>query len=175
MFPGTQPCGHHLRRSTQHPPRPGDGAADTGGPNRWGRLEAVSKRSAMTTGRAGAQELGEPAPRKRRVFGRPGAPTSWHRRAAVWVVGLAAVVPAGIVAGAPPASATTGCRIGIAVSVYAPDVGLTVRIGDAVDYDAEVSLTANDCPISNGTVTLTWPNGTVQTLATGVSLAPGGY
>ena len=39
---------------------------------------------------------------------------------------------------------------------------------------SKVSLTADDCPISAGTVTLTLPDGTVQTLATGVSLGPGG-
>ena len=64
---------------------------------------------------------------------------------------------------------------GIGQSLGAPAAGLLDnRVGDTIDYDVEVSLTTDDCPISDGTVSLTLPNGTIQVLKTGVSLAPGG-
>ena len=85
------------------------------------------------------------------------------------------MTPVGLLATTGVASAAT-CRPGIGQSIYASVGDSPVRIGTVIDYDVEISLTADDCPISDGTVNLTWPDGTtVQTLATGVSLAPGDY
>ena len=104
---------------------------------------------------------------------------SWENARARWprmmalVLVAGALTPAGVLLGA--AASATGCRPGIGQSIFASSAPLDNRIGDSIDYDVEISLTTNDCPISNGTVTLTLPNGSVQTLASGtLSLAPGG-
>src|SRR5580658_8299046 len=102
------------------------------------------------------------------------APSRW-RVVLTLVVGVATMTPVGLLATTGVASAAT-CRPGIGQSIYASVGDSPVRVGTVIDYDVEISLTPDDCPISDGTVDLTWPDGTtVQTLATGVSLAPNTY
>jgi len=78
------------------------------------------------------------------------------------------------------ADCTTGVHLAVSKSVLeggptgavAPQE--VARVGDAIDFTVAVSLLSTDCPLSQGTVTLTTPAGTTQTLADGtLTLAPG--
>ena len=93
------------------------------------------------------------------------------RLAQAVTVCVGALTSSVLLTSAQPAGAAS-CNVGVGLNIVAPGVNLAVRLGDSVAYVVEATLIPGDCPISNGTVTLTLPNGTVQTLATGVSITP---
>ena len=95
------------------------------------------------------------------------------RRLLVSLGVLGAAVLGSAVGMGQTASAAPASCFAAAVGVVA-NVSPAARVGDSVDFAVQVFLSSMDCSISKGTVTLTLPNGTVQTLATGVSLGPGG-
>lgn len=68
---------------------------------------------------------------------------------------------------APPASAVT-CTPGIGINISPSE--FNGRLGDAVTYTVGVFVNATECPVSDGTVTLTTPDTTGHTLSTTLSL-----
>jgi hypothetical protein len=80
-------------------------------------------------------------------------------------------------AGTAAAACSVGVGIGINYSVFegggplAPT--LVARIGDTVTYTTTITETPSTCGFTNGTVTLTFPDGSTTTLASGLSLAAG--
>jgi hypothetical protein len=82
----------------------------------------------------------------------------------------------GGVLGSTPAGATVACKVGVGVSI-----GKTIylgntttkatkqavaRVGDKIIYNVTVDTTSLECQLFTGTLKITFPNGTTQTLAT---------
>ena len=88
-----------------------------------------------------------------------------------------ASVPA---SGVEPGACINSVSVGIAPIIYegtTPAVrtptDLTARVADHIVYHVTVGTSLLDCHFHTGTVTITFPNGTKQTLQTSLSLTPG--
>src|ERR1700735_1709723 len=102
-----------------------------------------------------------------------GRQTAPWRLAGTLAVAAATLTPAGVLLGAPSASATVR-RPALRQSIFANSAPVDNRVGDSIDYDVEIFLASDDCPISDGTVSLVLPDMTKQILANGtLSLDPG--
>jgi uncharacterized repeat protein (TIGR01451 family) len=86
------------------------------------------------------------------------------------------MVLAGLTAFSVPAFAQCAPGIGLDISgVFngtSTDAAIA-RAGDVINYTVTVNLTGSQCPINNGSVTLTLPDTTVVSLSTTLSLSPG--
>jgi hypothetical protein len=86
-----------------------------------------------------------------------------------------------VLATAGTASSVAPCDVGVGIGInYAVQEGggptaptLVARIGDTVTYTATITETATQCGFTNGTVVLTFPDGTKTTMATGLAVPTG--